>query len=118
MKKLLLAGCLLWAGTAGAQTFPDNQVKVDNGILQGSLESPGVRVFKGIPFAQPPVGGLRWRGPQAPKDWTGVRPATRFGPRAMQGNPAYDTTIRTDQMGEDCLYLNVWTPAKSAEERL
>ena len=118
MIKLILAVCLLLAGTAGAQTFTDNQVKVDNGILQGSLESSAVHIFKGIPFAQPPVGDLRWRPPQPAKDWPGVRPATKFGPRAIQGTPASDTTIRTDQMGEDCLYLNVWTPAKTAEEHL
>ena len=118
MIKHILAVCLLLAGTAGAQTLTDNQVKVDNGILQGSLESSAVHIFKGIPFAQPPVWDLRWRPPQPAKDWPGVRPATRFGPRAVQGSPASDTTIRTDQMGEDCLYLNVWTPAKTAEEHL
>lgn len=95
MFKQVLAMCLLSAGTAVAQNFTDNQAKVDNGILQGSLEASGVHIFKGIPFARPPVGELRWRPPQPAKDWPGVRPATRFGPRAIQGAPASDTTIRT-----------------------
>ena len=78
-----------------------------------------MRIFKGIPFAQPPVGDLRWREPQPPKDWTGVRNADQFGPRCMQRTgPTADYWFRSNGMSEDCLYLNVWTPAKSGSEKL
>ena len=89
-----------------------------------SLESTaapkdGVRSFKGIPFGQPPVGDLRWREPQPVKNWKGVRNADQFGPRCMQRtSPGADYWFRSNGMSEDCLYLNVWTPAKSAKEKL
>ena len=67
---------------------------------------------------QPPVGDLRWQPPQPPKDWEGVRKADKFGPRAMQLPLFGDMVFRSDGMSEDCLYLNVWTPAKSGDERL
>jgi para-nitrobenzyl esterase len=79
----------------------------------------GVRSFKGIPFAQPPVGDLRWREPQPLKKWSGVRNADQFGPRCVQRtSPGADYWFRSNGMNEDCLYLNVWTPAKSGKERL
>jgi para-nitrobenzyl esterase len=78
-----------------------------------------VRRFKGIPFAQPPVGDLRWREPQPVKAWAGVRSADQFGPRCMQRTgPMADYWFRSNGMSEDCLYLNVWTPAKSSRGRL
>ena len=78
----------------------------------------GVRSFKGIPFAAPPVGELRWRPPQPVKPWGASASAEQFGPSACRpGSPA--TSIRSNPlMSEDCLYLNVWTPAKSADDRL
>jgi para-nitrobenzyl esterase len=79
---------------------------------------PGVRVFEGIPFAAPPVGRLRWREPQPVAHWDGVRQATEFGPRPMQKALYSDMIFRDTASSEDCLYLNVWTPAKSARERL
>lgn len=86
-------------------------VKVEGGLLQGTFES-GVTIYKGIPFAAPPIGDLRWRAPQPAGKWSGVRQATTFAPAPMQGgNPPSGKS-------EDCLYLNVWTPAKSASERL
>jgi len=94
------------------------QVSVVNGILEGTLETSGIRSFKGIPFAQPPVGDLRFREPQPPKNWEGVRKATAFGPRAMQLPIYSDMNFRSNGVSEDCLYLNVWTPARSAQERL
>ncbi|MDQ3279078.1 MAG: carboxylesterase family protein, partial [Bacteroidota bacterium] len=75
----------------------------------------GVRSFKGIPFAAPPVGNLRWREPQPLKAWTGVLKADTFGPRAMQTNIFGDMNFRSNGMSENCLYLNVWAPAKSKE---
>jgi para-nitrobenzyl esterase len=77
-----------------------DRVKVTGGKIEGAGEKDGVRVFKGVPFAAPPVGDLRWKAPQPVKAWDSVRKAEKFGPSS-----------------EDCLYLNVWTAAKDATER-
>ncbi len=90
---------------------------VANGVLEG-VNVSGIRTFKGIPYAAPPVGNLRWREPQPAKDWTGVRKADHFGPRAMQLPLFGDMNFRSDGMSEDCLYLNVWTPSKTGNEKL
>src|SRR5438045_1070459 len=92
-------------------------VKTANGVLEGTDES-GIISFKGVPFAAPPVGNLRWREPQPVHNWSDVRKATKFGPRAMQLNLFGDMNFRSNGMSEDCLYLNVWTPAKSGNEHL
>lgn len=92
-------------------------VKIANGTLEGINES-GIRTFKGIPFGQPPMGELRWKEPQPVKNWEGVRKADKFGPRAMQRAVFGDMGFRSNGLSEDCLYLNVWTPAISAGERL
>ena len=116
---LLLIAIGLGAALPGASAAAD-RVKTANGVLESTTPpESGVRSFKGIPFAQPPVGPLRWREPQAPKKWKGVRNADKFGPRCMQRTgPGADYWFRSDGMSEDCLYLNVWTPAKSDHERL
>jgi para-nitrobenzyl esterase len=103
------------AATAAAA----DHVKTANGTLEGAgPQASGVRAFRGIPFGQPPVGELRFQPPQPVKNWTGVRQAAAFGPRCMQ-RPIYgDMNFRSNGVSEDCLYLNVWTPAKSASERL
>lgn len=86
-------------------------VKIDDGLLQGTYET-GLTIYRGIPFAAPPVGNLRWRAPQSVQKWSGVRQAKEFAPAPMQsGNP-------DGGKSEDCLYLNVYTPAKSANEKL
>jgi len=89
------------------------QVKISNGSLLGS-ESKGVLVFKGIPFAEPPIGELRWRPPQPVKSWSGERDATDFGPSSLQrelpGGSGDLIGIPSETTSEDCLYLNVWTP--------
>ena len=86
-------------------------IKVNEGLLQGFYED-GLTVYKGIPFAAPPVGELRWRAPQPAAKWDGVKQVVKFAPAPMQGgNPSSGKS-------EDCLYLNVWTPAKSANDRL
>ena len=97
-----------------------DRVKVANGVLQSNAAAKdGVRSFKSIPFAQPPVGELRWREPQPPKNWSGIRNADEFGPRCMQRTtPGADYWFRSNGMSEDCLYLNIWTPAKSDKEKL
>ncbi|MBC3786534.1 carboxylesterase/lipase family protein [Spirosoma utsteinense] len=105
--------------TAIAQPQMDSpRAKTVNGIVEGTTEASGVRSFKGVPFAAPPVGDLRWKEPQPTKNWTDVRQTKKFGPRAMQRAVFGDMGFRSDGMSEDCLYLNVWTPAKSDKERL
>ncbi len=86
-------------------------VKVEEGLLQGTSED-GLIVYRGIPFAAPPVGDLRWRAPQPANHWEGVKVATKFAPAPMQGGKT------PSGKNEDCLYLNVWTPAKSANDRI
>ncbi|MDB5110329.1 MAG: carboxylesterase [Mucilaginibacter sp.] len=115
---LLLLIFFLKTGVTFAQTDRVPQVKTVNGIVQGVTEASGIRSFKGIPFARPPVGDLRWKEPVPPKNWTGVRHADHFGPQAMQRTIYSDMIFRSDGKSEDCLYLNVWTPAKSAKEKL
>ena len=80
-------------------------VSISTGQLRGSLTADGVAVFKNIPFAQPPVGDLRWKEPIPAKAWTGVRDATAFGPMCHQNDN------KQLPHSEDCLQLNVWTPA-------
>jgi para-nitrobenzyl esterase len=107
---------LLLAGNA----FAADQVRTSNGVIETTTPpKDGVRSFKGIPFAQPPVGDQRWREPQPVRDWAGVRSADQFGPRCMQRTgPMADYWFRSNGMSEDCLYLNVWTPARSGSESL
>jgi len=103
-------------------------VRVENGLVRGlPAADPRITSFKGIPFAAPPVGENRWRAPQPAKDWEGVLNAFEFAPISMQANSALDTKniysrewhVDPDiPMSEDCLYLNVWTPARSADEKL
>ena len=95
------------------------QVKITSGTLQGTtVAGTNVRAFLGIPFAAPPVGKLRWQPPQPVDPWQGVRQAVAFGPRCMQLRVFSDMVFRDKGPSEDCLYLNVWTPASSASERL
>jgi para-nitrobenzyl esterase len=94
-------------------------VKTANGKIEGTgPQASGVREFRGVPFAAPPVGNLRWAAPQPVKNWPGVRKASEFGPRCMQQPLFGDMGFRSAGMSEDCLYLNVWTPAKSADAKL
>jgi para-nitrobenzyl esterase len=96
-----------------------DQVKIASGTLQGTtVAGTNVRAFLGIPFAAPPVGKLRWLAPQPVKPWKGVRQANAFGPRCMQRRIFSDMVFRDKGPSEDCLYLNVWTPATSASEKL
>jgi len=96
-----------------------DRVKTANGEIEGAApKSNGVRAFRGIPFAAPPVGDLRFGAPQLVKNWTGVRDAKEFGPRCMQQPLFGDMNFRSNGMSEDCLYLNVWTPAKTGKEKL
>lgn len=117
MKKqffITLAAMFLTIG-ASAQDAP--QAQTGNGILEGINES-GIKVFKGVPFAAPPVGNLRWAAPQPVQKWDGIRKADEFGPNPMQENVFGDMMFGTKKMSEDCLYLNIWTPAKTMDEKL
>ena len=101
--------------------------KTENGTVRGLPgNDPRITVFKGIPFAAPPVGENRWRAPQPCENWDGIRDAYTFAPISVQDTPGLGTDIYCREwhvdpeipMGEDCLYLNVWTPAKKTDEKL
>jgi len=110
-KKTVLIAVFLWFVTGQIFAQQPSPVKVSEGMVQGIVED-GLTVYKGIPFAAPPVGDLRWRAPQPSIKWEGVKQATKFAPAPMQGgNPPSGKS-------EDCLYLNVWTPAKSTKEKI
>lgn len=87
-----------------------SQVQTKYGIVKGTVKDSLI-VFKGIPFAVPPIGELRWRAPEPTKSWKGIKPTTEFAPAPIQGN---DTSGKS----EDCLYLNIWTPARSMDEKI
>jgi para-nitrobenzyl esterase len=109
---LIFIGSVLAVAAVVPAAIPD-PVKLDTGLVSGiPATSADVRIFKGIPFAAPPVGNLRWRAPQPAAHWEGVRKADQFGPRCMQGGGPGG-----QPMSEDCLYLNVWSSAASAQER-
>ena len=89
------------------------QVKTDNGVIEGNYNThSGIQTYFGVPFAKPPVGNLRWKAPQPLDKWNGVKQTKKFGPRPMQTIVFGDMNSRSDGVSEDCLYLNVWTPAK------
>lgn len=118
MKTVIFLSWALLSLSLPALSQTNPRVKLASGTLEGVTESSGIRSYKGIPFAQPPVGDLRWREPQPVKNWQGTRQANAFGPRAMQRAIFGDMNFRSNGVSEDCLYLNVWTPAKSEKERL
>jgi para-nitrobenzyl esterase len=94
-------------------------VRTDRGKVHGKLSADGqIRVFLGIPYAAPPVGPLRWRPPQPVTKWSGVREATQFGYRCMQPYIFHDMRFRDPGESENCLTLNVWTPAKNKHAKL
>jgi para-nitrobenzyl esterase len=97
---------------ASLATDLDNVVKIDSGYVVGS--GAAIRAYKGIPFAAAPVGELRWRAPQPVKPWDGIRLTKSFGLACVQPSAA----LSKDRQGEDCLTLNIWTPAHSANARL
>src|SRR5262245_48519215 len=117
MFRILSVAALLAIGTFAVSAATD-VVKVDGGQIAGT-SADGVRVFKGIPFAAPPVGELRWKAPQPIVPWSGVKNADTFGSQCMQapypdGSPYAAPPAPT---GEDCLYLNVYTAAKNGDRR-
>lgn len=113
IQKMLLS-CIMLVTVISCQKKPKDtdpaQIRTNYGIVKGTVQD-SLLVFKGIPFAQPPVGDLRWRAPQPPIAWDGVKITTKYAPAPIQGN---DTTGKS----EDCLYLNIWTPAKKMDEKI
>lgn len=102
------------------------KARTENGWIRGiEAADPRITAFKGVPFAAPPVGENRWRAPQPCEDWEGVREAYRFAPISVQDTPGigdivYNREWHVDpsiEMSEDCLYLNIWTGAKSPKEK-
>ena len=89
------------------------QAKVENGAIEGLYNTTtGLQYYFGVPFAKPPVGDLRWKAPQPLDNWKSVLSTKEFGPRPVQSNVFGDMNSRSNGLSEDCLYLNVWTPAK------
>ena len=104
---------------AGMSVAARGQVRTEAGSVEGSTSADGkVQIFKGVPYAAPPVGALRWKEPQPVPSWQGVRKTTEFGARCMQGNVFGDMVFRDTAPSEDCLYLNVWAPKASAGAKL
>lgn len=99
-----------------------DSLRVEQGLLSGGTgKNPETRVYRGIPFAAPPVGELRWKPPQPPASWKGVREAKEFGNACWQTPYPAAYAIyqaKLPAMSEDCLYLNIWTTAKSEKDRL
>jgi para-nitrobenzyl esterase len=105
----------LMTSNAAKQAQLGRQVRTQAGLVRGNeRDARGVLAFKGIPYAAPPVGQLRWRAPQPPTPWSGVRDASTFGPGCIS---ALENDQRPWPRSEDCLYLNVWTAAKQANEK-
>src|SRR5215469_6064750 len=103
--RILKSACLFLLSAAVAICAdPGSIVKITGGQIRGALLEKGGAVFRGIPYAEPPVGDLRWREPMPVKPWTGIRDATAFGPICAQ--PSQSKAARSSK--EDCLYLNVW----------
>lgn len=107
--------CLLFVTmTVFAQSnnaFPV-QTKIEHGIIEGNYDThTGIQTYFGVPFAKPPVGDLRWKAPQPLAPWQGVKQTKHFGPRPMQTMVFGDMKSRSNGVSEDCLYLNIWTPA-------
>ena len=119
MKRILL---ILAAATPLATAALNEPIRVEGGLITGTPAwGWGVRLFRGIPYAAPPVGQLRWRPPQPVVPWKGILAADRFSPACMQLPRDQNNIGWRDGMSptsEDCLYLNVWTPAKSAGDKL
>ena len=107
------AGCVV-LGPSAIADVERPAASVSAGQLRGEQLASGGAAFEGIPFAKPPVGPLRWREPEPASVWTGVREATSFGAPCAQNSGGGMLAASS----EDCLYLNVWTPAKSASDKL
>ena len=114
-----LAGCVLAHGCMILAAVPEPTVKTTQGEAAGKwIEGGTERAFLGLPYAAPPVGELRWKAPQTPSGWKGVRDATKFAARCEQWHIWNDYLFLDSGPSEDCLYLNIWTAAKSPKANL
>ncbi len=116
---MLVIACIavLFSCTQQKGTTVTLEVKTQYGVLQG-FEEDGVKKFLGVPFAQAPVGELRWKAPQPVQGWEGVRSAKQFGDDPMQPNIFGDMSFRGSGRSEDCLYLNIWTTAATTADAM
>jgi para-nitrobenzyl esterase len=122
-RTLTLASLVLFLAAGSPRPLSPAQASTDlvmttAGPVEGAGPADGIRSFKGIPFAAAPVGPLRWHAPQPVKKWTEPRQTTAFGNQCMQRRMFADMVFRASGMSEDCLYLNIWTPATRASARL
>lgn len=124
----LLATCILYGFIEDMRghchTSPFDKIKVEGGYITGTKNATGdIHIFRGIPFAAPPTGSLRWKAPQPVQAWSGVKVCDHFGPSPMQPSPSpfsmwtEEFLIPKKPISEDCLYLNVWTGAALAKEK-
>lgn len=121
--RLLMITFLLLAFTVSIAQTKDPVVKTNTGFVSGSINADGnIDIFKGIPFAAPPVGDLRWKAPQPMPRWSGIKKCVAFGASPMQGIPkpfmmwSEEYLIPKEPISEDCLYLNIWTSSFSAKK--
>lgn len=117
MNKMLLIALLMCSVVKTINAQSNNyfavQTNIKTGTVEGNYDSKtGIQLYLGIPFAKPPIGNLRWKAPQPADSWKGVKETKKFGPRPIQAIVFGDMNSRSNGLSEDCLYLNVWTPAK------
>jgi para-nitrobenzyl esterase len=110
LRKILMSAAVLWCALPAPARAAIQQAHVSGGAVMGTTIN-GVASFKGIPFAAPPIGQLRWKPPQPVVPWYGIRRSDSFGPPCAQAPGSEDHSV------EDCLFLNVWTGATNAAER-
>jgi para-nitrobenzyl esterase len=109
-------GILAVLAMTAAEPLSGAPIKTTGGLVDGTSIGEGIRLYRSIPYAAPPVGELRWQAPKPVAGWEGVRAPADFGPRCLQGRIFDDIVFK--ELSEDCLTLNIWTPAKSASARL
>lgn len=118
MKKLVLLVFL-----TSCYSFGQTIVNTQDGKIEGYSDN-GIQIYKGIPFAQPPVGELRWKAPQPVLPWEGIKECKEFGPSPVQNKPepflcwTEEFIAKPEPLNEDCLYLNIWSPAEKADKKL
>jgi len=116
---LIISGCMMTSCLDRERASGPVRVETDQGTVEGMYDAEkGLNTFLGIPFAKPPVGELRWKAPQPLAPWEDVLETKSFGPRPVQKNVWGDMVYRSPEYSEDCLYLNVWSPAIGSGEKL
>lgn len=121
MKKILVLAGLVGLGAVWGEAMSAPTVAVEGGLIAAApADARGIHVFKGLPYAAPPVGERRWKEPAPLEPWSGVRPTDQFGTSCAQSDMfgGAGTEGVTDTRSEDCLYLNIWTPSQKAQDSL